>query len=124
MVVQLKSLETLFEGQRGVDFRAIVKVLKSYSVAEREIFSEVMTLVKLVLINPATNAISERSFSAMRRLKTYLRSTMGQKRLNAIMLLHVHKDMTDKVSVIEMANKFCTTEHRQSVFGSFSEKDL
>ena len=124
LVVQLKSLETLFEGQRGVDFRAIVKVLKSYSVAEREIFSEVMTLVKLVLINPATNAISERSFSAMRRLKTYLRSTMGQKRLNAIMLLHVYKDMTDKLSVIEMANQFCTTEHRQSVFGSFSEKDL
>ena len=83
-----------------------------------------MTLVKLVLINPATNAISERSFSAMRRLKTYLRFTMGQKRLNAIMLLHVHKDMTDKLSVIEMANQFCTTEHRQSVFGSFSEKDL
>lgn len=71
-----------------------------------------------------TNAISERSFSAMRRLKTYLRSTMGQKRLNGIMLLHVHKEMTDKLSVVELANTFTNTEHRQSVFGTFTQKDL
>ena len=58
-----------------------------------------------------TNAIRQRSFSAMRRLKTYLRSTMGQKRLNAIMLLHVHKEMTDKLSVVELANTFTNTEH-------------
>jgi len=107
-----------------VDLRDIVTALRSFSPAEREIFSEVVTLIKLILTNPATNAISERSFSAMRRLKTYLRSTMGQKRLNAIMLLHVHKEMTDKLSVVELANTFTKTEHRQSVFGTFTQKDL
>ena len=70
-----------------------------------------------------TNAIRQRSFSAMRRLKTYLRSTMRQKRLNAIMLLHVHKEMTDKLSVVGLANTFTNTEHRQSVFGTFTQND-
>ena len=57
--------------------------------------SEVMIAVKLVLIMPATNATSEHSFSALRRVKTYLRATMGQERLNHVMLLHIHKARTD-----------------------------
>ena len=36
---------------------------------------EVTKLAKLLLVLPATNAASERSFSAMKRIKTYLRST-------------------------------------------------
>ena len=40
-------------------------------------------MMKLVLVMPATNACSERSFmSAMRHLITKLRSSMGQSRLN------------------------------------------
>ena len=37
---------------------------------------------------------AERSFSALRRLKSYLRSTMGQERLNNIAILNVHNDIT------------------------------
>ena len=47
--------------------------------------SEVVKLVRLLLVMPAMNAVSERSFSAMRRIKTYLRSTMLQECLNAAM---------------------------------------
>ena len=39
---------------------------------------------------PATNAVSERSLSALRCLKTWLRSTMNQSRLNWCMILHIH----------------------------------
>ena len=46
---------------------------------------------------PATNAISERSFSALKRVKTYLRSTTGEGRLNHLMLLHVHKELADSI---------------------------
>ena len=35
----------------------------------------------ILLVIPATNATSERSFSALRRIKSYLRSTMTQDRL-------------------------------------------
>ena len=61
LVVQLKSLEIQFEDQREVDLCDIVTVL-SFSSAERGIFSKVVTLLKLVLINPVTNDFSERSF--------------------------------------------------------------
>ena len=37
-------------------------------------FNEVFTIVKLFLVMPAANSASERSFSALRRVKTYLRN--------------------------------------------------
>lgn len=67
-----------------------MKYLKSMSVAEKSHISEVITHLKLILVLPSTNAASERSFSAMRRLKTYLRATMNQQRMNNLLVLLVH----------------------------------
>ena len=68
--------------------------------------SEVITSVKLVLVTPTTNATSERSFSALRLVKTYLRSTITQNRLNNLMALAVHKETTDNLDLLEVANVF------------------
>lgn len=87
--------------------------------------SEIITLMQLILVLPATNATSERSFSAMRRVKNYLRSTMGQERLNHLMVLHVHKSETDSLDIIQIANDFISrNDHREQVFGTFSGQDL
>ena len=40
---------------------------------------------------PITTATTERSFSALRRLKTYLRSTMKEDRLSGLALMDIHK---------------------------------
>ena len=40
--------------------------MQGMSVGERAMLSEVVKLVRLLLVMPATNAVSERSFSAMR----------------------------------------------------------
>ena len=55
---------------------------------------------------PARNSTSERSFSALRRLKTYLRNTMSQERLNNLIVLHVHKDMTDSLDLRSICKEF------------------
>ena len=80
-------------------------------------YSEVIKLLKLILVMPATNAISETSFSALKRVKTYLRTTMTQRRQNHLMLLHVHK--TDNIDLKEISNDFVCNENRLSVFGQF-----
>ena len=67
----------------------------------------------------ATNATSERSFSALRRAKSYLQSTMKQLRLNNIMMLHVHKTRTDSLDLVEVANEFVSfRDVRNSTFGT------
>ena len=114
----------LIKFKEALNFQNILEYIRSISLREREILSEVVKRLRIILVNPATNAISERSFSALRRLKTYLLSTMCQTRLNAIILLHVHKEKTDLLSVLKIANTFATTEHRIDIFGTFSCKDL
>ncbi|KAJ8881845.1 hypothetical protein PR048_018331 [Dryococelus australis] len=48
----------------------------------RQLFSEVEQLLKLLMTSPASSCEADRSFSTLRRLKTYLRNTTTQKRLN------------------------------------------
>ena len=70
-------------------------------------FSEIIVLVKLLLLAPATNAISECSCSTQGSIKTYLRSIMTQSQLSHCMMLNTHKKALGEVSVIEIANAFC-----------------
>ena len=68
----------------------IIKVTKLSTIIElfldtqniNILFSEVEKLIRIYLTIPMSNATAEKSFSALKRLKTYLRATMGQKRLN------------------------------------------
>ena len=63
---------------------------------------------------PVTTASSERSFSAMRRLRTYLRSTMGEQRLTSLALLSVLRDRpVDKDSVL---NEYSVSSNGRSDF--------
>ena len=75
-----------------------------------------------MLVMPATNAISERSFFALTRVKTYLRSTTGEGRL---MLLHVRKELADGIDMVKVANLFVgDNQRRKQLFGKFSKNDL
>ena len=52
---------------------------------------------------PATNALSERSYSALRRIKNCLRSTMTHKWMNNLMLMSVYKEDADNLNLIDVA---------------------
>ena len=71
----------------------------------RQLFSEVIKLVKLYLTVPLSNAMAERSLSTLRRVKTYLRSCMTQEHLNHFVMLHGHKVFTDKLLLIEIVRR-------------------
>ena len=61
------------------------------------------------------------SFSALKWVKTYLRSTTGDSRLNGLMMLHVHKDKTDAFTLVDVANDFAgEKENRKELFGKLS----
>ena len=96
-----------FDGDTSeFDVNDLVTFLQSLDSSRRKLLSEISTLGKLLLVMLATNAVSERSFSALKRVKTYLRSTTGDSRLNHLMMLHVHKDRTDALTLVDVANEF------------------
>ena len=104
---QLQNLGTFFSGNtEKVSLHDCLVALQNFSSAQKEFFCQICTLARLILVMPATNAASERSFSAMRRLKTYLRSTMCQSRLNHIMLLNINKQKIDDLDINTVAYEF------------------
>ena len=93
--------------------------------AQKKLMSQVVVVVKLLLLAPCTNAVSERSCSALRRVKTDLRNTMSQSRLYHCMILNIHKDQVDKMNLTDIVNKFCwNNESRQTYSGKFSKHDV
>jgi hypothetical protein len=71
-----------------------------------------------LLTIPASSAEAERSFSSLRRLKSYLRTTMKQERLNHITVLHVHQAAVDNLDVNAIAQDFVDKcETRRATFG-------
>ena len=123
---QLSLLPVQFGRENGkVSLEDIIKYLRNLTNAQKMFMSQVIIVTELLLVAPATSAVSECSFSALRRTKTWLRMTMTQKRLNNCMLLHVHKEKVDNLNIIDIANEFgCANESRLSTFGKFSEHDF
>jgi len=77
--------------------------------------TEFNKLLKIILTVPVSSCTAERSFSALRSLKTFLRSTMTQNRLNDIALLHVHRN--EDIDIEQIANSFINSSKiRQNTF--------
>jgi len=73
---------------------------------------------------PATSAVGERSFSALRQGKTYLSSTTGDSRLKHLIMLHLQKT-EDAPTLVDVANDFIGgRENRKQLFGKFSANDI
>lgn len=67
-------------------------------------FPNIFTLLKIACTIPVTSCQCERSASALRRLHTYTRASMGQNRLSALALIHIHYNA--EVSHSEVAKIF------------------
>ena len=121
-MTQLQVFITNFEvNDNPITLQESIKFLQNLSHGQRVFLKQVCTIASLILVMPATNAASERCFSVLRRVKSYLRSTMKQARLNHTMVLHIYKDMLDALDLNSVADEFVeASEHRLSVFGKFS----
>ena len=97
-----------------------MKHLANLLIGERVALSQIFILMKLLLVMPATNATSERSFSTLRRVKSYLWATMSQERLNSLLTLHIHKENTLALCLADIGNDFVSSkENRMNKFGKF-----
>ena len=72
----------------------------------RTMFIEVEQLVRLMLLCPVSSCEAERSFGCLRRLKTWLRSTMTQQRLNSVIVCHANQEVLDILPMSAIAAEF------------------
>ena len=104
--IQLSEMNALFQKQGTIKRMLVAKVIK---------------LVKLILVMWATNPVSERSFLSLQFLKgikTSLRSATTSNRLSNLLILHIHKLLTEKLNLTKVADEFVERrEGRKSRFG-------
>nr|CAI5862490.1 unnamed protein product [Callosobruchus analis] len=82
-------------------------------------FHEIIKLLKIIITIPMTTSEAERQFSRLKRIKTFLRNTMKEERLNALTMLSCEKEFINEFpnfneKVIEL---FCTLKTRKMDFG-------
>lgn len=85
--------------------------LQEAAKQSEQLYPNIHTMIKVLLTMPVSTATVERSFSSLRRLKTYMRSTMTNERLTGLALLHAHKDR--KVDIETVIRTFDSTGHRR-----------
>ena len=124
LAAELLTLRTLYVSEIAADEEPSVGSIKTallaLSTMQQKLLGAVVRLFQLLDILPATNATSERSFSALRRIKSYLRSTMTQARLNHLMILHYHQVKADRLDMKCIANEYILkNESRRSTFATF-----
>ncbi|XP_065224105.1 zinc finger MYM-type protein 1-like [Planococcus citri] len=76
---------------RGLTIHGLYKYLMSSGLSVA--LSEVVKLCNLIITIPVTSASTERSFSALKRIKTALRSTQGEERLSGLTVLSIEKKL-------------------------------
>lgn len=77
---------------------------------------EVDKLLQLYFTFPVTTATAERSFSSLRRIKTFLRSSMTHCRLNNLFLLYIHTSRTDQLDLSAIAAQFVSVHSRRMCY--------
>ena len=75
------------------------------------LYPKITECLKIFLTLPVTTCKCERNVSALRRLKTYLRSTMSQTRLTGLALLHIHYNM--EIDLDEIIRRFARLHPRR-----------
>ena len=75
-------------------------------------FNNIKVSLRILGTSAVTTCTCEWSFSAMRRLKTYTRSTMVSERLNGIALMHVHQEIVPDIE--KVIDLFSTKNRRRS----------
>jgi hypothetical protein len=112
--IELKMFRLKHQFSTVVEAATILSILTPEC---RGIFKEIEKLVRLLLALPSSSAEAERSISSLRRLKTWLRSTMTQARLHHVCILHIHSDLVDNMDLHAIARDFITKNtSRQTLF--------
>lgn len=91
-IVRLKTELTVMYSSSEFREKSISELLEFMHINQIYMgMPEVYKLIKLTATIPATTSSAERSFSALKRINTYCRSTQGQERLSSLALLCIEK---------------------------------
>lgn len=86
--------------------------LQALGMCNQNFFPNIHSLLCILATLPVSTSTPERTFSTLRRLKSYLRNHMKQDRLTGLALLSVHREI--QVDPEEVLTDFCKLPRRKN----------
>jgi len=100
--------------RRKEDSTVPSSAIEALCACHSDIYPNVCILFTILGTLPVSTATSERSFSTMRRLQTYLRSSIGNERMTGLAQFSIHKDC--QIDREKIMNDFVASSNRRSAF--------
>lgn len=97
----------------------LLALLHEYNLCET--FPNVTIALRIFLSMASTNCSAERSFSALKRLKNYLRASIGQEKLNSLAVLSIEASMVENIDFNDVIEEFAARKSRRKPM-SFTAK--
>nr|XP_054606904.1 zinc finger MYM-type protein 1-like [Nothobranchius furzeri] len=99
--------DTATEENQRLDIATVFRIL------DREMFPTLKAVLQVALTIPISSCNCERSFSVLRRLHTWLRSTMDQERLNDLFIMSIEKETLDVITPEQIIDRFAKLKPRR-----------
>ena len=90
-------------------------IVKHSSIMTRTSVPDVVTVFKIFLTLPVTVASAERSFSKLKLIKNYMRSTMSQDRLSGLSILSIENERARNLDLSEIVKQFAEKNARRRI---------
>ena len=76
-------------------------------------FPNLEIVMRMYLSTAVSNCSGERAFSVLKRVKSYLRSTMKEERLNALEIFSIEAELVEKFDFNDTINTFAHQKARK-----------
>lgn len=81
----------------------------------QEAYPNIFTAYQIFLTLPVTSASCERSFSKLKLIKSYLRSTTKQTRLNDLSIISIEHQVAKSIDYEDIINEFASKKSRKII---------
>ncbi|XP_050296345.1 uncharacterized protein LOC126736159 [Anthonomus grandis grandis] len=83
-----------------------------------ETFAETIKLLNIIVTTPMTTAEADRNFSTLKRIKSFLRSTMLNERLNALAMMSINRNLVMEINNFDekVMERFINMKDRRADF--------
>lgn len=109
---QLKTAESYMQTVSTEEEKDMQKVLAAFQELPSA-YSELIKMMQIALTLPISTAENERFFSVLKRVKTYLRTTIGDDRLDSLLLMAVEQNMVKTLNLDELVDDFAKLRPRR-----------
>lgn len=82
------------------------------SSCNSDVYPNIYKLIQVALTIPISSAICERSFSSMRRIKNWLRTSMEQSRFTNLSNIYIERDLSNNINNESIIDRFAKKSRR------------